>query len=150
MLTVERLKELVTYCPERGVLVWLGGRRAGQVAGYTRPDGYQRVCVDGKFYLGHRLIWLYHYGALPEQGQVIDHIDGNTANSRIDNLRAVAHRVNLTNTKKHRAGHLPGVYQIPSGKWRANCQGTGKRRHIGYFTTAEEAHKAYLEALGTP
>ncbi len=44
---------------------------------------------------------------------------------------------------------LPGVAFYPrTGRWTARINIEGKRRHLGYFDTQEEAHAAYVEAQG--
>lgn len=48
------------------------------------------------------------------------------------------------NQTKNKSGLLTGV-TLQDGRYRAQCNiGTG-RRHIGYFDTEKEAHKAYLQ-----
>lgn len=44
----------------------------------------------------HRAVWEYHYGEIPE-GMVIDHIDRNTDNNQIENLRCVTQSENNKN-----------------------------------------------------
>lgn len=156
-LTQGRLKELLLYDPETGVLTWLvdvmTGRdykqfavRRGDIAGYTNARKYVAVKVEGNLYLAHRLAWLYVTGVWPELD--IDHRDNNRTNNRWSNLREVNRSTNLENqTKPHRdskSGFL-GVSRCGS-KWQARVWVRGVRRNLGYFGTPEEAHQAYLTA----
>lgn len=65
---------------------------------------YACLCHNGikKDYRVHRLIYQTYIGEIPE-GMVIDHIDGNTKNNSLDNLRCVTPKENCNNpntTKK--------------------------------------------------
>ena len=85
MATQARLKELFDY--KDGNLyrkTSLGGVVIGSVAGTKMRRGYTQIRVDGKLYLAHRLIWLYHHGYMPT---MIDHIDSDPTNNNIENLR---------------------------------------------------------------
>ena len=89
-LTAERLREVMSYDPETGVLTWRKktGRKGrvvvGRAAGNYDPDGYICVRIDRKNYKAHRLAWLYVYGTWPDNR--IDHIDGIKDNNAITNL----------------------------------------------------------------
>ena len=115
------------------------------VSGSTRKDGYAKIRVNGKPHYAHRLVYLYHHGTMPE---VIDHIDGNPANNRIENLRPADMRQNQGNRRKSQRGLLPkGVDWKPSiGKWQARITVDGRQVYLGVFDTAEIAHAAYVEA----
>jgi hypothetical protein len=80
-----RLHELFTYCAESGQLIWRGGPRAGQVAGFSNGDGTWRVWVDEQIVCAHTLVWVYVHGErLPGP---IQHINGHRDDNRIENLR---------------------------------------------------------------
>lgn len=104
-------------------------------AGSTRKDGYVRINVDGKSYLAHRLIWLWH-GKKLVQGLEIDHINGNKSDNRIENLRQTTRLQNEYNKPKR-------GYRFESGKWRVRMKINGRQKHIGMFDTEEEAKTAY-------
>ena len=61
------------------------------------PSGYKqiRMLVDGKRYhlYSHRAIWSYFCGDIPS-GLVINHINGNKSDNRLDNLEVVTHKEN--------------------------------------------------------
>ena len=80
-----------------GKLVWKSGPRKGKVAGSVGTNGYVTVNLDKKWIGAHRLVWAWHFGYLPDQ---IDHINGDRADNRIDNLRPAS---------THENGHNRGA-----------------------------------------
>lgn len=100
--------------------------------------------VDGKRYFTHRMIWLLVYGAWPENE--IDHIDRNTMNNKIDNLRAATRNENQHNLgmNKNNSSGYPGVsFHKLRNKYQAHIVINGKKKYLGYRNTAEEAYLAY-------
>jgi hypothetical protein len=72
-----------------GLLYWKSpgpGRRLDRPAGSIRQDGYHAINVGKKKYRAHRIIWEMHHGPIPA-GLVVDHIDADPGNNRIENLR---------------------------------------------------------------
>lgn len=60
----------------------------------VKPQGVKAT------YAVHRIVWALHHPI--DSSKVIDHIDGNPWNNRIENLREVCHKVNARNMKKSR------------------------------------------------
>lgn len=151
-LTAERLRELLDYDPETGLLTYRvdrrNGSKAGDVAGWTAQRGIRVIEVDQKNYKAHRLAWLHVNGSWP-QGD-IDHINGDPADNRLVNLRDVPHLLNLQNRRKPRSGSKAGIlgaqWDAARGKWKSSIRAQGKVTHLGRFDTAEEAQQAYLHA----
>lgn len=113
----------------------------GQPAGTSDSRGYKVVQFEGKLHKVHNLIYMYHYGNIA-QDLVIDHIDGNPTNNRIENLRAVTLGQNLCNRKKpkHNKSGIKGVcYHKKSGKWAVGITYNKKKYHGGLFDTLQEA-----------
>jgi hypothetical protein len=150
MLTQERLKQLLNYDPETGVFTWKedrrGGAKAGCVAGsYTR--GYREVRIDSRRYLSHRLAWLYIHGSFPVDE--LDHINRIKSDNRIANLREATHGqqgYNQGRRSNNRSGFKGGCWHKQRRKWLAQIMINGKRKHLGYFSTALEAALAYDKA----
>lgn len=129
---------------DNGTLVWRvsrqGGKaQAGQVAGYSRPDGYALVGVCGKRWLVHRVVYAMWHGKMPE---VIDHIDGDPSNNRIENLREATNSKNQHNRKIDPRNKL-GVKNV---QWHARdkiyavrMKINGRVRSIGYDKDLEFA-----------
>lgn len=108
--------------------------------------GYRRVCFDrgprGRFRaLAHRLVWALHHGPIPA-GFLVDHIDGDHLNNRIENLRLVNKSGNGQNSDKWK-GYCR---ESRSGKFRAEIKINGKKKHLGLYATEAEARAAYLAA----
>ena len=151
MITQERLRELVRYCPETGIFTWKSSSinrvKIGDVAGTLRKDGYFRIQIDGKLYFAHRLAWFYIHGNLPIYH--IDHIDGNRFNNRINNLRDVDRLTNNQNIKpaqqKNKSTGLLGVTKHRS-KFMAQITINGIHKYLGCFDNAHKAHEVYLSA----
>lgn len=97
--------------------------------------------------MAHRLVWIYHYGLIPD-GMYVDHINQNRTDDRIENLRLATHGQNLRNIsrKANRLG-VTGVSKDKSiRRYQARIALDGERINLGMFDTAEEAHQAYVEA----
>jgi len=57
----------------------------------------------------HRVYWQLYYNEQIPKGMMLDHIDGNTLNNDLSNLRVVTPRENSRNTARIRAGNHVGV-----------------------------------------
>ena len=73
---------------------------------------------------------------------MIDHIDGNPLNNRIDNLRLVTCQQNHFNRTKVK-GY---TWDKKARKWQAYIKLNGKQKHLGLFESEQEAHQAYLKS----
>lgn len=81
-------------------------------------------------------------------GMLVDHINKNTLDNRLENLRLVTPAENTWN-RKMQAGAAPntsgfvGVTPVKNGKFVAGISHKNKRLNLGKFATAEEAARAY-------
>lgn len=146
-LTSERAREVLDYDPETGVFRWKISRKStmiGAVAGSPHLKGYWTVRVGGVLYLGHRLAWLMMTGMWP--AHQIDHINCDKSDGRFCNLReATPHqnRGNETLRQNNTSGFKGVSYDKKKGCWYAYITMRGKKRHIGCYSSAEEAVIAY-------
>lgn len=149
LVSTEKLKEFLLYCPETGIFTRkvtsrCGRYKAGDAIGKLTQYGYLKAKVEGKCYLMHRLAWFYVHGKWP---LFIDHKNGVRTDNRIDNLRDTTQAINNQNVtsprKDNRSGYI-GVKTHASGKFQANIRVNGRRLHIGTFHSAEAAHEAYV------
>lgn len=147
-LLYEKCNEMYAY--EDGKLFFKRNlhsrQRAGQEVGSLNNCGYLKVCLDKKSYLVHRLIFLMHHGYLPE---MLDHIDRDKLNNRIENLRECDKEVNSWNRGRqanNTSGYRGVSWNKAAGKWHAYIKIKGKRKHLGLFNTPEEANEAYEKA----
>lgn len=112
--------------------------RNGKEAGWVGNNGYRSLSVNNKKYLTHRVIWYLHHGTWPS---VLDHINQDRLDNRIENLRECTQSVNLRNQKRINGFHKVG------NKYRAQASINGSVKHIGMFDSAEEARTAYLSFI---
>lgn len=147
------IAQLFTYDPETGEVRRKkdrGGQMAGALLQRRGSGGYLRVRVCKKTLLVHRVAWCLHYGNWPSG--LIDHINGDTSDNRLSNLRDVSQQQNLLNQHVQRPSALgvPGVSRLPGGRYRARMNLTveGRRRliHLGVFDTPAQAGEAYQQA----
>lgn len=138
-MEIEILKEYLDYKPEIGQLTWKKSPshviKVGSLAGKSNNDRYARVQLKGKNMLAHRVCWAMYYGYWPSY---IDHINGNTFDNRIENLRSVSAYENCKNKLIHRKGKKFGAHFI-RGKWHSTLAVKGKTVHLGVFETESEA-----------
>ena len=148
-LTVDLLKHLFKYDKETGELRWdvkKAGVTYGAIAGCSNGRGYLVVRVNGNLYYVHRLIFLMHKGYLPK---IIDHINGDKLDNRIENLRSATVGQNQHNRKtntNNTSGYKGVCWDKAMKKWRARIKREDKSTHLGYFTNAEEADKVVRAA----
>lgn len=149
-MTKETLLHAFDYKKELGILIWKNPskhhiQRIGQEAGTVTvgvSSGYRMTHVMRKHMLVHKIIYFLEKG---EWSKIIDHIDGNKLNNRIENLRPVTNRENCLNKKIHREGKLAGTYYCKSRKkWRSEIQINGKKKFLGSFDSEILGHTAYM------
>jgi hypothetical protein len=130
-------------------------RCSGKLAGtYVEKKNkkYIKVSISGKAIYAHRICWAIFYGQYPD-GE-IDHIDGDSSNNSIKNLREVTRIGNCRNVRvgsKSKSGYGGVNWHEPTGKWRARVKIGGKEKYIGLFDSPEEANekiKVVRAALG--
>lgn len=145
------IKELLYYDEATGDFYWQVARRGAskkRKAGTKTKVGYVQIMIDGKYYLAHRLAWLYMNGKFPKLH--IDHMNGNKSDNSIKNLREVSIALNQQNytkaNKNNKANLLGAFYSESRQKWFSKISLNNKRKYLGTFQTALEAHKAYIQA----
>lgn len=142
--TQEELNELFTYDSDAGLLYWkikpAPGVRRGSPAGYVDSSvGYHCIKLRGVKYRSHNLIWVMHYGAIP-QGLEVDHRDHIRSNNRLSNLRLLNRAQQTINTFSRGFSKKKGRIRKP---WCSQHQAAGKSFHLGYFECALIARLRY-------
>jgi hypothetical protein len=137
----QRLNEIFDY--KNGVLF---RKCNGKVAGSIDAKGYLISSVDGKRQKNHRIIFMMHHGYLPK---IIDHIDQNPANNKIENLRPVSYAQNSLNSGisvRNTSGFKNVDWLASKKRWRVYLKLNGKRKLFGYFKDLELAGLVATEA----
>lgn len=159
-VTQEYARELFHYDPETGKLYWKhrprehfrtkrgqiahNSKYAGKEAGHVSDFGHLMVKVGLRTWPAHRLIWLMNTGELPE---VIDHVNRDPADNRMENLRPCSYSENVINSKRRAAGEVAGVYAVRPGVWKACLRARGKHHYLGCFSSWDDAKQAYEKCV---
>lgn len=157
--SAEYLRSILSYTPETGVLLWKWRadrsapqnlRWSGKVAGSPNTNGHLQVQVGKSLFLASRLIWVLVTGAPPTDE--VDHINGIRDDNRWANLRQASREQNCFN-RKCRSDSTTAIKGVShrrtkhgKDRWRATIMLLGKRTHLGYFNTLEDARAAYCKA----
>ena len=81
----------------------LTGKTAGSKQAHEKGSKFRwKVCFDCTQYMVHRIIYIMHFGKIPDN-LVVDHIDGDSLNNSIDNIRIVEKHINNKNVSKRKA-----------------------------------------------
>lgn len=145
-LTQDQLKQIVNYDSETGEFTRKTSyyeSRVGKPIGTIDTRGYLVMSIEGKTQLAHRLAWLYVYGYFPEFH--IDHINGDTTDNRISNLREATSKQNQENRKlqkNNKTGFRGVVQSKSSGRYLAYVKHNREQIYLGSFATVEEATNA--------
>jgi hypothetical protein len=79
---------------------------------------------------------------------VVNHIDFNKSNNRVENLEIITQRENTNKRHIKSASKYTGVYWSKKPKkWKALITINNKQKHLGYYTDELKASEAYQEAL---
>tara|TARA_R110000851_G_scaffold226085_1_gene378845 strand:+ start:1226 stop:1747 length:522 start_codon:yes stop_codon:yes gene_type:complete len=106
------------------------------------PNGYMVTRLNRKNFYYHRIVFWFgnddfdieHY----DNTEVIDHIDRDKSNNKLENLRLITFQENLFNQKAKGWCYFRERYI-------AQVCVNGKHHYLGSYHTPEEARCAYLE-----
>ena len=119
--------------------------KIGQKAGYKNSHGYCKITINGQSYPAHRIIFYYHFGFMPK---VVDHINQNRSDNRIENLRATDQSWNTIYSKKNTkntSGYKNVSWHKQCKKWWVRIFVEGKRKSFGLFDNLQDAVKVAKE-----
>ena len=143
----DSLQQKVEY--KEGKLFWkscYNPNLLGQECGYVAPHGYRAFKVGSKMLLTHRVIWYLYYNSWPPEGKILDHINGDKLDNRVENLRLATQSQNGANRKDqiNNTSGYRGVHFVTKDKvWRATIKINNKTKSLGRYQTAQEASEVY-------
>jgi hypothetical protein len=141
----ELVREYFEY--RDGGLYWKKPRKGitnGSRFGWQEPGRYRGGTVDRKRQYEHRMIFAYFHGYWPE---TVDHVDGDTTNNRIENLRPATQGQNIMNSRLQARNKL-GVKGVrkQGNVYSARIAYKGKEIYLGCFADLELAELVSTEA----
>jgi len=147
-LTQEDVKSLFEY--KEGKLFWKMDRargkvKAGSEAGCLSSHGYKRLMIGYKEIPSHRIVYLWHHGYMPK---VVDHIDSNPLNNKIENLREATAQTNQYNrklSKNNSSGCKNVSWHEKQKRWQVHIK-HNKTTHCWYVEDFELAELVAHEA----
>ena len=155
------INENFRYEPDTGLIYWKKPtyktgpkRKLDKPVGCYSSNGYLKIPMNFNKHewriRAHRVAWYLYYGKVPSS--ILDHIDHNKTNNRIDNLRETNSSKNVRHSsiqkaklKKYSEGHCIGVHKRRDNlkkPYRATYGINNKKMCLGYYTTMVEAAKA--------
>ena len=158
------LLECFSYEAETGSLTWrkrpiehfssssrqkqfnsaFGGKRAGSIATVSVSAGrqYRIVRLNGVLFYAHRVAYKLATG---EEPLVIDHIDGDTLNNKLTNLRTCTTADNSRNVKireTNKSGCTGVSWTERKQRWRAYITVGARQIALGTYRRFEDAVRA--------
>lgn len=117
----------------------LAGLEAGHEFTTTSGARTKQVRINGKMYYAHRVIFKLCTGEEPD---LIDHINGDSLDNRLENLRSVDNTTNSRNSKRNK-NNTSGVTGVSwsklLNKWEAYIWDNSVKINLGLFSDLNEA-----------
>lgn len=138
-------------------------KKIGDCAGtFDKRSGYWKTSLNGQSFLVHRIIWEIFNGEI-DNDLIIDHIDRDRSNNKIENLRVVTTAVNSRNSfmySTNTSGFNGVIYSQPKsrppnytahwredGKLKTKSFSVAKYGEEGAFNLAKEHRIKMIEKL---
>lgn len=121
-----------------------GKIRVGSLIG-SKDKGYLVAKINDKSYQVHRMIYMMHHGWVPP---MLDHINMDRADNRIENLRPATQIQNQYNCKVRRdsSSKVKGVgWHAQAKKWQARCKVNKVYHSLGLYASLEQAEQVVKE-----
>ena len=143
----ELLNEMFEY--RSGDLYWKVDKgplaMRGSKAGCTNSEGYVTVGLNRRRYLAHRFIWAMHGN---DPVPLLDHINGDKTDNRIENLRIGNPEMNMQNMRlrKDSTSGIKGVsWHKQSCKWIGQVWHRNQIYKAGSFPDKDQCAQAVRE-----
>ena len=123
-----------------------GNYKAHTEVGSSAGSRYAATTFKGKRMLVHRIIYAIMHNEMPE---MLDHINGNSLDNRIENLRKANASQNGQNKKtmpSNKSGAKNVHWLNSRNKWRVCIRINKTIKHIGLFDDLELADLVATEA----
>ena len=99
----------------------------------------------------HQLVAIEFLNHIPNGvTMVVDHVDNDRSNNRLDNLQIITHRENVSKDRNGRTSKYIGVhFDSNRNKFIAKCRHDYKQVYLGGFDSEIKASEAYNNFLKT-
>jgi hypothetical protein len=134
-LTIEFLHENYIVDFDKGKLF---NKKTNKEIGHIK-GGYRLVAIKNKSLRLHIVIFAMYHNRWPHLGMLVDHIDQNSLNNSISNLKEVTHEGNNKNTSRFKHG-----ITVTYLKYKIKYQVSRFRTYLGTYDSYEEALKVSL------
>lgn len=104
-----------------------------------------KVQIARKWHRRANIVWIMHFGCIPEKMEV-DHINRNSTDDRIENLRLATRSQNNVNRKtnsNNTSGYRGVSWSKDRRKWNAQIFINSKRINLGFFDSVLDASECY-------
>ena len=138
-----RARDVATFSKLRLGKMW-NTRYAWTKCKKVSKTGYKTVGIWDNKYKAHRVLWAMYYGEdTPDE---IDHIDTNSLNNCITNLRKATHRQNSHNvgiSTRNTSGRKGARRHKNGGNWYSVIYNGVKYQYLGTYPDRDSAGDAY-------
>lgn len=149
-LSQSQLQDLFAYDSTTGALTYKTSPakkiKINDKVGSLNGCKYLQVCINKKYYLVDRIIWLHQKNYIPT---TLTHINKNKLDNRIENLKEVKRSTNNPNraiNSNNSSGYRGISYHKQTNKWRVVISINKKKIYLGGFVDINDAITAREKA----